>query len=83
MSFNRELARLESDLNYYKRDKEVMEQQFDRKRQEILNHIKRPGVNCEEMVKAMTTLNREYQTECDKMNQKINDAKQAIKDFKR
>jgi hypothetical protein len=82
MSFNKELLRLESDLNYYKREKEVMENRFDRKRQNILDQIKRPEVNAAEMVSAMTALNREYRVESEKINQKINEARAAILNFK-
>jgi len=76
-SKRREIARLESDLNYFKREKEVMEQQFDRKRQQILDQLKVPSADkpedkARDMVISMTNLNMEYRRECEKINTKIN-----------
>jgi hypothetical protein len=82
-SKRREIARLESDLNYFKREKEVMEQQFDRKRQQILDQLKVPSADkpedkARDMVISMTNLNMEYRRECEKINTKINTAQQEL-----
>jgi hypothetical protein len=77
----REIARLESDINYYKREKEVMERNFDQKRREILDQMRTTEPSQERarnMVAAMTELNHNYRWECARINNKIQDAQQAL-----
>jgi hypothetical protein len=76
-----EKRRLESDLGYYKREKEQMEQQFDRRRREILDQMRTTEPSMERaqnMVNAMTQLNHEYRWECGRINAKIQDVQQAL-----
>jgi hypothetical protein len=82
-SNSRAIARLESDLNYYKREKEVMEQQFANKRQQILDQIRipssdKPEDRARDMVISITNLNLEYRRECEKIDGKINTVKQEL-----
>jgi hypothetical protein len=76
-----EIRRLESDLNSFKREKDVLEQQFNEKRREILDQMRttEPSMDrARNMVTAMTQLTNEYRWECGRINNKIQDAQCAL-----
>ncbi len=81
---DREIARLESDLNCCKREKEVMEQNFDRRRQRILNQMRAASSQpnaadiARNLMMETMALDREYSRESEKMNNKIFEARQAL-----
>ncbi len=81
---DRERRTLEYNLNYYKREKERMEQQFDRRRREILDQLRTEEPSMERarnMVTSMTELNNNYRWEMSRINSEIQNAQQALLSF--
>jgi hypothetical protein len=78
---NREIRRLESDLAYYKREKERMEDKFGQKRREILDQMRTTEPSMERarnMVTAMTELNNEYRWESSRINTQIQEVQREL-----
>ncbi len=78
---DREQRTLEYNINYYKREKERMEQQFERRRREILDQLRTDEPSMERarrMVTEMTELNNNYRWELSRINSDIQNAQAAL-----
>jgi hypothetical protein len=77
----RQIRRLESDLNYHKREKDVIEQRFEHRRRQILDQMRTTEPSMERarnMVTAMTELNAEYRWEIGRINGKIQETQHEL-----
>jgi hypothetical protein len=77
---NREIAELESELNCLKREKEVMEQNFERRRNQLLQQTRMAttGEQHTQLIRQMVELNSQCRQEHMKMNAKIFFATNAL-----
>jgi hypothetical protein len=68
-----EIANLESELNCLNREKEVKEQQYERKRQELLqlSSVAITGQRHTELIRQMVELNSQWRRDSDKLNTQI------------
>jgi hypothetical protein len=76
----REIALLESDVNYLKREKEVMEQNYNRRKQQLLDQSMSAitGERHTQLIREMVELNSQFRQETWKINAKITFALQAL-----
>jgi hypothetical protein len=78
---NQEIRQLEMDLNSYKREKELLEQQFNQKRRQILDQMRTMESSVDtarSMMMAMTDLTNEYRWESARINTKIQDVQYSL-----
>jgi hypothetical protein len=82
---NREIAELESELNCLKREKEVLEQNSERRRNQLLiqSRMATSGAQHTELIRQMVELNSQSRQEHMKINAKIYFATNALNAKKR
>jgi hypothetical protein len=82
---DRQIALLESDLNCLKREKEVLEEQYNRRRQQLLEHSMRAitGERHTQLIREMVELSSQFRQESWRLNAKITFAMQALNKQKR
>ncbi len=80
----REKATLESHLNSYKQERAIIEQRFERGRQQILNLMMTSPPTSERarnMLTSMTELTNQYRWELGQINSKIRDVEEALRSY--
>jgi hypothetical protein len=82
---DRQLALLESDVNCFKREKEVMEQNFNRRRQQLLDQSMHAVIvqQHNELIRQLMELNNQHQQDLLRINSKIYNAIVALNNKKR
>jgi hypothetical protein len=77
---DRNTQKIREELNYLKREKEVMEQQFARRREDILQKIRSSEQNFREspLMCQISQLNSEYAKQTELYNQRIRELQQTL-----
>ena len=81
----REIAMLESEINCLKREKEIMEQEYQRRRDQLLQQSRQvpTGERAAELIRQMVELNSKWRQDNDRMSSKIYCATAALNTKKR
>jgi hypothetical protein len=78
-NFNREQLRLESDYNYLNREKELMIERFERKKQQLVQELARALPQRRmELIYELTYLTSEHQRQLQTINRQIFDARMLL-----
>jgi hypothetical protein len=82
---DRQIALLESDVNCFKREREVLEEQYNRRRQLLLDQSMNAitGERHTQLIREMVELSSQFRQECWKLDAKIRFALQALNNKKR